>query len=62
VKGIQACFNKVPGPLQRGDNHKNVKIGLVSFKNGPILSVLGTNHPWSEGIQVCSYEGDSARV
>jgi hypothetical protein len=27
VKGIQACSNKEPGPLQRGDNHKNVRIG-----------------------------------
>jgi hypothetical protein len=25
VKGIQVCSNKGPGPLQRGDNHKNVK-------------------------------------
>jgi hypothetical protein len=24
------CSNKGPGPLQRGDNHKN---GVVSFKN-----------------------------
>jgi hypothetical protein len=30
VKGIQVCSNKGPGPLQRGDNHKN---GLGSFKN-----------------------------
>jgi hypothetical protein len=28
VKGIQVCSNKGPGPLQRGDNHNNVKIGL----------------------------------
>jgi hypothetical protein len=26
VKEIQACSNKEPGPLQRGDNHKNVKM------------------------------------
>jgi hypothetical protein len=25
VKGIQVCSNKGPGPLLRGDNHKNVK-------------------------------------
>ena len=25
---------------------------------GPILTKLGTNHPWGEGIQVCSNEGD----
>jgi hypothetical protein len=27
VKGIQVCSNKGPGPLQRGDNYKNVKMG-----------------------------------
>jgi hypothetical protein len=26
----QVCSNKGPGPLQRGDNHKN---GVMSFKN-----------------------------
>jgi hypothetical protein len=26
VKGILNCTNKGPGPLQRGDNHKNAKI------------------------------------
>jgi hypothetical protein len=26
---------------------------------GPILTRLGTNHPWVKGIQVCSMEGDS---
>ena len=29
VKGIQVCSNKGPGPLQRGDNHKNVKLDGV---------------------------------
>jgi hypothetical protein len=33
VKGIQVCTNKGPGPLQRGDNHKNKKNGVGSFKN-----------------------------
>jgi hypothetical protein len=33
VKGIQVCSNKGPGPLHRGDNHKNVKMGWGSFKN-----------------------------
>jgi hypothetical protein len=33
VKGIQLCSNKGPGPLQRGDNHKKCKNGMVSFKN-----------------------------
>jgi hypothetical protein len=27
IKGIQVCSNKGPGPLQRGDNHKSVKMG-----------------------------------
>jgi hypothetical protein len=27
VKGIQHCTNQVPGPFQRGDNHKNAKMG-----------------------------------
>jgi hypothetical protein len=27
VKGIQFFSNKGPGPLQRGDNYKNVKMG-----------------------------------
>jgi hypothetical protein len=26
VKGILNCTDKEPGPLQRGDNHKNAKI------------------------------------
>jgi hypothetical protein len=26
VKGILNCSNKGPGPLQRGDNHKNAKL------------------------------------
>jgi hypothetical protein len=33
VKGIQNHSNKGPSPLQREDNHKNVKIGWVSSKN-----------------------------
>jgi hypothetical protein len=33
VKEIQVCSNKGPGPLQKGDNHKNVKMGWGSFKN-----------------------------
>jgi hypothetical protein len=37
---------------------------MGSFKNllqnhWPILSRLGTNHPWRERIQVCLKEGDS---
>jgi hypothetical protein len=43
VKGIQVCSNKGPDPLQRGDNHKYVKMGWVHLKifhsriTGPIL-------------------------
>jgi hypothetical protein len=62
MKGNQVCSNKGPGPLQREDNHKNVKMGRGHLKiffrtTGPILTRFGTNHPWVEGIQVCSYEG-----
>jgi hypothetical protein len=31
---------------------------FFSRTTGPILTRLGTNHPWGEGIQVCSNEGD----
>jgi hypothetical protein len=33
VKGILECTNKGPGPLQRGDNHKNAKIWLGHLKS-----------------------------
>jgi hypothetical protein len=29
----------------------------ISRTTGPISTRLGTNHPWEEGIQVCSNEG-----
>jgi hypothetical protein len=32
VKGIQVCSNKGPGPRQRGDNHKNKKMGWGHLK------------------------------
>jgi hypothetical protein len=32
VKGIQVCSNKGLGSLQRGDNHKNIKMGLGHLK------------------------------
>jgi hypothetical protein len=32
---------------------------FFSRTTGPLLTRLGTNHPWVEGIQVCSNEGDS---
>jgi hypothetical protein len=66
MKGIQVYPNKGPGPLRRGDNHKNVKIGWGHLKiffsrtTEPSLTRLGTNYPWEKekGIQVCSNEGD----
>jgi hypothetical protein len=50
MKENQVCSNKEPGPLQRGDNHKNVKMGWGHLKifffrtTGPILTRLCTNH------------------
>jgi hypothetical protein len=32
VKGILNCSNKGPGPIQRGDNHKNAKMGWGHLK------------------------------
>jgi hypothetical protein len=63
VKEIQFFSNMGPGPLQKGDNHKNVKMGVGSFNNlllqnhWPILTRLGINHPWGKEIQVSSNEG-----
>jgi hypothetical protein len=34
-------------------------LDFFSRTTGPILTRLGTNHPWVKGIQVCSKEGDS---
>jgi hypothetical protein len=65
-KGNSSFFLiKGPGPLQRGDNQKDVKIGwgllkiFFSRTTGPIIIRLGTNHPLGKGIQVTSNEGDS---
>jgi hypothetical protein len=64
VKGIQVCLNIGPDPLLREDNHKNIKMGWGHLKiffsrtTGPILTIVGTNHPCWEEIQVCSNEGD----
>jgi hypothetical protein len=64
VKENQVCTNKGTGPLQRGDNHNNVKMGWghlkISRTTWPSLTRLGTNHPWGKGIQVCANEGDSS--
>jgi hypothetical protein len=51
VKEIQVYLNKGPVSRQRGDNHKNVKMGWGHLKiffsrtTGPILTRLGTDHP-----------------
>jgi hypothetical protein len=64
MKEIHVYSNKGPGPFLRGDNYKNIKMGWGHLKiffsrtTGPILTKIGTNHPWGEGIQVCSNEGD----
>jgi hypothetical protein len=47
VKGIQVCSNKGPGSLQRGDNHKNVKMGWGHFKNLFLQNHLASfNQTW----------------
>jgi hypothetical protein len=52
MKGVRDSSNIGTGPLQRGDNHKNVKMGWgylkISRTTGPILTRLGTIHPWDE--------------
>jgi hypothetical protein len=63
VKGIQFCSNKGPAPLQRGDNHKNIEIGLGQLiifcrTTEPILTRLRIHLPWAMGIQVYSYDWD----
>jgi hypothetical protein len=49
VKGIQVFSIKGPGPIQRVDNHKNVKVGwgllkIFSRTTGSILTRLGKSH------------------
>jgi hypothetical protein len=62
VKEIKICSNKGPGPLLRGDNHKNVKLGwghlkIFSRTSGPILTRLGTNHPWGRKFKFVQIKG-----
>jgi hypothetical protein len=62
---IRVCSNKGPGRLQRGDNHKNVKIRwghlkVLSRTTGPILTRLSTSHQGRGGIKVCSNKRDSS--
>jgi hypothetical protein len=65
VKEIQVYLNKGLGPLQRGDNHNNMKMGWGHLKiffsrtTGSILTRLGTNHPRMKRIQVSLKERDS---
>jgi hypothetical protein len=59
VKGIQVFSNKGPGPIKRGDNHKN---GVGSFKifsrtTGPNLKRLSTNHSWGRGFKFVQKKG-----
>ena len=50
-------------PFERGDNSERVKLywkyfkSLFSKNTGKISTKLTTKHPWVEGIQVCSNEG-----
>ena len=51
-------------PFQRGDNHRNLKMGwgnlnIFSRTTGLILTRLGKNHSRIERIQVSLKEGDS---
>jgi hypothetical protein len=52
MKGVPGCSNKGTGPLQREDNHKNVKTGWghlkISRTTWSILIRLNANHPWDE--------------
>jgi hypothetical protein len=67
VKGIQVGSNKGRGPLQRGDNSKNIKMGwghLKIFFSRTIATNF--NQTWhkssleGEGIQMSLKEGDSS--
>jgi hypothetical protein len=64
MKGIQVCTKIGPGPFQRGDNGKNEKNGVWSFKNLFQNSWTKFNQTWhksslGEGIPVCTNEGES---
>ena len=60
VKGLQVCSNEGPGPLQRGDNHENAKIGWCHLKiffsrtTGPGKLKFIWKLPDIVEIQVCS--------
>jgi hypothetical protein len=52
-----------PYPTQRGDSHKNAKIGwghlniFLPRATGPISTKLDINHPWGKGIPFYTNEG-----
>jgi hypothetical protein len=56
MKGIQVFKRDIDRLIQRGDNHKNVKLGWGHLKiffsrtTGPISTKLGKNDPCGEGI------------
>jgi hypothetical protein len=63
MKEIKVCSYKGPGPLQRGDNHKNVKLGCGYLKiffsrtTCPSLTRLGTNNLWGRGFKFVQTKG-----
>jgi hypothetical protein len=60
VKGIHTYSNKGPDPLQKGDYHKNLKIGLGYFKvffsrtTGPETLKFTQKLSYIVQIQVCT--------
>ena len=61
-EGDLSLFKWGPHPFPRGDNYEITKIRwkikkiIFSRTTGPILTKLGTKHPWVKGIHVCSNE------
>jgi hypothetical protein len=47
MKEIQVCSNEGPGPLQRGDNHKNVKMGWGHLKIFSRTTWATFNQTWN---------------
>jgi hypothetical protein len=57
----QVSYSDRPLSVVRPSVRLSVNFYIFDFfsrTTGPILTRLGTNHPWGEGIQVCSNEGD----
>jgi hypothetical protein len=63
VKDIQVCSNKGSCPLQRGDNHKKLKMGVGSFDNLFLqnhwanFNQTRINHPWGRGFKFLQMKG-----